>query len=92
MYVTLNLTWREWWKIFNQEFFRRHHEKLGIIDDKAIIGSSNLESNYGSIKYGNSQFYDINMFTSGYINTNNFKEHFIRIANQYKIRLNPKFV
>jgi cardiolipin synthase len=43
MYVSLNPTWSKFWHIPTQEFFRRHHEKLIIIDDHAIIGSANLE-------------------------------------------------
>lgn len=42
-FVSLNPTYREFWHIPSQECFRRHHEKLMIIDENAIIGSANLE-------------------------------------------------
>ena len=36
------------WKIFTKEFFRRHHEKVSVIDNTSIIGSSNITDDYGS--------------------------------------------
>lgn len=37
------------WNIFTKEFFRRHHEKITVIDDTSIIGSSNIADDYGSL-------------------------------------------
>ena len=34
--------------ILTKEFFRRHHEKITVIDDTSIIGSSNIADEYGS--------------------------------------------
>ena len=40
---------RKFWNILTKEFFRRHHEKITIIDDTSIIGSSNIAIEYGSM-------------------------------------------
>jgi phosphatidylserine/phosphatidylglycerophosphate/cardiolipin synthase-like enzyme len=37
-------------KLMNKEFFRRHHEKLTVIDGKANIGSSNIADEYAGNK------------------------------------------
>jgi phosphatidylserine/phosphatidylglycerophosphate/cardiolipin synthase-like enzyme len=39
------------WNIFTKEFFRRHHEKITVIDDTSIIGSSNIADDYGSFLF-----------------------------------------
>jgi cardiolipin synthase len=43
-FKSLNPTWRHFYRgnVPTQEFFRRHHEKLTVIDDFSIIGSSNF--------------------------------------------------
>mmetsp|Transcript_7235 Transcript_7235/g.7088 ORF Transcript_7235/g.7088 Transcript_7235/m.7088 type:complete len:138 (+) Transcript_7235:179-592(+) len=48
-------------EIFSREVFERYHEKVFVIDDLMIIGSANLDSDYGGPKYGNSNFYDLNI-------------------------------
>ena len=40
--------------------FHRHHEKIMVIDDVSIIGSSNITDEYSSKKYGLNLFKDIN--------------------------------
>lgn len=38
---------------------------MAVADDKALFGTSNIESSYGGNKYGNLTFYDINTYTEG---------------------------
>ena len=68
--------------------WRRHHEKLIISDDKAMIGSSNIEENYGGLKFGNSMFRDINFYSENII-LDQFRKHFVDVANWYKFDLHP---
>lgn len=70
------------WNFVTRENFQRHHEKLTVIDDEAIIGSSNLETNYGGIKYGEFLFIDINMYLKN-ICLKEIREHIANIANNY---------
>lgn len=46
-----------------KDVWRRHHEKLIVTDDKSVIGSSNIEGNYAGIRYGNSMFRDLNLYS-----------------------------
>lgn len=46
--------------LFNRSLLHRHHEKLTIIDDHALIGSSNIADEYSGSKYGQNMFVDIN--------------------------------
>ena len=54
-------------KYFTKDVWRRHHEKLIVSDEKAIIGSSNIEGNYAGINYGNSNFRDINFYSENIV-------------------------
>eukprot|EP01017_Pseudomicrothorax_dubius_P031888 TRINITY_DN4118_c0_g2_i1.p1 TRINITY_DN4118_c0_g2~~TRINITY_DN4118_c0_g2_i1.p1 ORF type:complete len:459 (+),score=123.17 TRINITY_DN4118_c0_g2_i1:116-1492(+) len=50
------------WRIFvKRQIFQRHHEKIAIADDTLFIGSSNIAKEYGSYKYGDSSFWDMNL-------------------------------
>jgi len=77
---------RKLWNLITKEFFRRHHEKITVIDDTSIIGSSNIADEYGSIKYGTFDFYDLNMFTTN-LGLEQSRNFFSQIADFYDIRL-----
>lgn len=68
-FMVLNPQWR--WssisKYFSKDVWRRHHEKLIVSDKKSIIGSSNIEGHYAGIKYGNSNFMDINLYSENIV-------------------------
>ncbi|CAD8186135.1 unnamed protein product [Paramecium pentaurelia] len=87
--VFLNLNPLSAFKIYGQEFFRRHHEKMAVADHKAIFGTSNIESHYGGVKWGKQTFHDINTYTEGRHLSYNLQKHFMYLASLYKIQLNP---
>lgn len=87
--VFANLNPLSAFKIYGQEFFRRHHEKMAVADDKALFGTSNIESNYGGVKWGKQVFSDINTYTEGRHLTYNLQKHFMYLAELYGINLNP---
>lgn len=45
---------------FSRDVFRRHHEKVAIIDSTGFIGSANIADSYGGYIYGENDFYDLN--------------------------------
>ena len=73
-------------KYFTKDVWRRHHEKLIVSDEKAIIGSSNIEGNYAGINYGNSNFRDINFYSENIV-LDEYRKHFIDTANFYSFDL-----
>lgn len=77
---------RRIWNIITKEFFRRHHEKITVIDDTSIIGSSNIADEYGAIKYGSFDFYDLNMFTKN-VGLEQSRKFFSQIADFYGLKL-----
>jgi phosphatidylserine/phosphatidylglycerophosphate/cardiolipin synthase-like enzyme len=43
-----------------KDMFARHHEKVSIADDRAIVGSSNIADDYSGPLYGSNDFLDLN--------------------------------
>ncbi|KAL4465190.1 hypothetical protein ABPG72_019344 [Tetrahymena utriculariae] len=88
LFKSLNPTYRHMYKnVPSQEFFRRHHEKILVIDDYACIGSANIEDCYGGYKYGTHEFYDIN-YMSKNMNLSRFRNHICQTADLYGLQLN----
>lgn len=77
---------RKIWSLITKDFFRRHHEKVTIIDNTSIIGSSNIADEYGSIKYGSFDFFDLNMFAKN-VGLEQSRLLFSQIADFYQLRL-----
>lgn len=76
--------------MFNRSLLHRHHEKLTIIDDQSIIGSSNIADEYSGSKYGENMFIDINQINQG-INVHQSRNYFKKIANFYNIRIDDNY-
>ena len=70
--------------------FRRHHEKLLVIDNNCIIGSSNYQHVFGGPKYGSFEFIDMNYITKN-INLQNFRKYFKLTADFENIRLDKGY-
>lgn len=77
---------RRVWNLITKEFFRRHHEKITVIDDTSIIGSSNIADEYASMKYGSFDFYDLNMFGKN-VGLEQSRGLFSQIADFYGLKL-----
>jgi cardiolipin synthase len=73
-------------EIFTKHIFKRHHEKVSLIDDTVIIGSANFDMEYGEKRYGNNRFRDLNIFIKGRCITQS-QELFICVANTYGFNL-----
>ncbi|KRW98257.1 hypothetical protein PPERSA_00714 [Pseudocohnilembus persalinus] len=87
IYKSLNPTWRHIYRnVPSQEFFRRHHEKLVVIDDFSVIGSQNFQDCYGSDKFGNGEFYDFNVMFKNQ-NLRNFRHQFLNVSDLYDLKL-----
>ncbi len=76
-------------KYMDQDVWRRHHEKLIVTDNKAMIGSANIEGSYAGIKYGTSVYQDINFYTENII-LDQYRKHFTDVAMFYSFRLDQK--
>ena len=50
------------WQMLVRSYFQRDHEKVCLADNVLILGSSNIASEYGGIKYGNNFFTDLNIY------------------------------
>lgn len=63
MVLNPQFRWSSISKYMTKDVWRRHHEKLIVSDNRAIIGSSNIEGHYAGIKYGVSTFRDLNLYS-----------------------------
>ena len=73
-------------------FFNRNHQKVKIVDDCQFIGSLNVANPYTGVRYGSSDFRDLNAFVQGHSTKN--ARHFIRdilLSNvdHHKNKLDP---
>ena len=66
--------------------FERFHQKIMLIDDTVLLGSSNFDIDYGGNIYGNNTFYDFNLKIRRK-NIMEVKEVFFRIAERFGYKL-----
>jgi len=71
---------------FSREMFRRHHEKVFIADDVAIVGSANITDEYSSVVYGNYDYMDLNIIMKN-LCLSQIRNFFKEIADHYKYQL-----
>ncbi|RZK13909.1 MAG: phosphatidylserine/phosphatidylglycerophosphate/cardiolipin synthase family protein [Flavobacterium sp.] len=74
---------------FSRELFRRHHEKVFIADDVAIIGSANITDEYSGPVYGSDDYMDLNIILKN-LCTSKVRNFFREIADHYKHRLDKQ--
>lgn len=55
--------WKDIKKYFSKTVWCRHHEKLIVSDGRGLIGSSNIEGDYGGVLFGSRKFQDLNYYT-----------------------------
>lgn len=72
--------------IFTKGIFKRHHEKISLIDNTVIIGSANFDIEYGESKYGNNRFFDLNLFVKNRC-INSSQDFFFDVAQTYGFKL-----
>jgi len=72
-------------KLVSGELFSRHHEKVYLVDDFSLTGSSNLTIEYGGIKYGINLFHDLNLYIWNHPLNNQIRKYCQQIADRYKI-------
>lgn len=72
--------------IFSKGIFKRHHEKIALIDNTLILGSANFDIEYAGPKYGNGKFIDINIFIKNR-SINLIQDYFSSVAETYKFNL-----
>ena len=77
--------------IFTKYIFKRHHEKVSLIDDTLVIGSSNFDIEYGGVKYGNNKFCDLSVFIKNRCIVQS-QDFFRNIAKTYGYELEPHLI
>ena len=80
-FLLLNPQWRlsSYKSYLNKDVWRRHHEKLIVSDSFGLIGSANIEGSYGGIRYGTSQYQDLNYLTE-HVALDQYRQHFYDTA------------
>lgn len=71
---------------FSRELFRRHHEKVFIADNTAIVGSANITDEYSGALYGSFDYVDLNVVLKN-LCLNQVRGFFKEIADYYKYKL-----
>ena len=74
---------------FSREMFRRHHEKVFIADDVAIVGSANITDEYSSAVYGSYDYMDLNVVMKN-LCLSDIRNFFKEIADYFKYQLDKE--
>lgn len=74
---------------FSRDVFRRHHEKVFIADDVAIVGSANIADDYSGPVYGSYEYIDLNLVMKN-LCLSQVRGFFKEIADHYQYPLDKE--
>jgi len=70
----------------SRELFRRHHEKVFIADNVAIVGSANITDEYSGPVYGSDDYMDLNIIMRN-LCISEVRSFFKEVADHYNHKL-----